>query len=156
MDGQRNLLPPRLEAALALLEVEHQPVLAERAADGLAQRCAFDADAVVPVERAPTILAWVDVEFERTVRYFGRALRERLASEDGPGADEHRQAVEARGLLDDLERRIGFDFAFHLEAGPIVKPAAARHAGVIFLRGLRLGARHDQQVPADSEGHRLI
>ena len=61
VNGDRDLLPPWLEAALTLVEVEHDAVLAERAADGLAKARAADADAVVPVELAAAILARIDV-----------------------------------------------------------------------------------------------
>src|SRR6187455_2878554 len=43
-----DLLPPGLVAALALVEVQHQPILAERASHRLTQARAADAHAIVP------------------------------------------------------------------------------------------------------------
>src|SRR5260221_14400881 len=90
-----DLRPPGTVAALTWLKADHHlaPIVV-RAANHLPKivvRLKIHRMAVVEIDRAAAVVARIDVQIKRPGRLLRRALHQRLARQDGPRADEHRE-----------------------------------------------------------------
>src|SRR5208337_2096632 len=100
LDGDQ--LPPRGETAPMRIDGDGEALGGRAAGEPHAQEIPFlegVADTVVQVEAAAAVLAglrWgVNAKGQRSLRLLIRALDQRLLGNDGAGADEDRQGVEA-------------------------------------------------------------
>ena len=157
MHGDVDALPPRHEPAFTGLELDHQPFVRGRATQLLAHetlRLVLHAVAVVHVKHAAAVLARIHVERQRAIRHLLRALHQRLTRQDRAGAHEHRQVFELRRFRQ--RDRLAVVGCRHLEASPIVVPAAGWQAHPVILWRFRCRRRGHQQLCTQQERHRLV
>src|SRR6202044_1408242 len=103
MHSYRHLPPPRLESALARIEVDIDSGVGLYAAHSLPKIILPGIGHAVPIvgiDRAAAVIARVDIQGQRSLRRLGGALYQRLTRQYGSGAHIHRQTVERRGHSD--------------------------------------------------------
>src|ERR1700722_5807996 len=93
MHSHRHLVPPGLESALARIKVDVDSAIGSHTAHALPKinlpRIGH-AVPIVGIDRAVAVIARVDIQGQRSLRYLRGTLYQRLARQYGPGADEHR------------------------------------------------------------------
>ena len=116
VDGDRNRLPPRAPRTLSRAEAKRDAVRRDSALDGLPETRSADRHSIVEVEFATAIIAWIDVDLERSLWRLHGAFDQRLARQDRACANENGNVVELR-----LKRNLVLG---HWEARPIIVPRA--------------------------------